>query len=276
MRRNLMQNAIQIFESQEFGKLGVLMIDGKPHFPAGECAKALGYTRPNDAVHQHCRYTVKHRIPHPQSLNKTLEVNYIPEGDLYRLIIRSKLPTAERFEKWVFDEVLPSIRKHGAYINDDVINQMQEDSDYAAELLRNLTAERNRSNNLVNRVAQLTPKAHYHDIILQCPDSIPVTFIAKDYGMSGAAFNKLLYKLNVQFRIGRTWLLYAKHQRNGYTVTNTYTKNGMTTLVHTCWTQRGRFWLYELLKRNGILPTIERMAASEQMSFADAEAFAGS
>ena len=195
--------------------------------------------------------------------------NFIPEGDLYRLIIRSKLPAAERFEVWVFDEVLPSIRKHGAYISDDILRRMQEDSDYAAELLRNLTAERNRNNALVGKVAILAPKALYHDIILQNTDAVQVSIIAKDYGMSAVAFNKLLHRLKVQFRIGKTWLLYKEHHGNGYTVTNTYTKNGATTMIHTCFTQRGRFWLYELLKSHGILPDAEKQAGSEQMTLED-------
>ena len=264
-----MKNTMQIFENHEFGQISVLMIDGKPHFPATECAKALGYRDTTNAIKRHCRWVAKHHLPHPQNPEKTLEVNFIPEGDLYRLIIRSKLPNAERFEFWVFDEVLPSIRKHGAYINDDVIRRMQEDSEYNAELLRNLTAERNRNNALVGRMSILAPKAIYHDIILQCSDAVQVSIIAKDYGMSAVAFNKLLHKLGVQFRIGKTWLLYTEHQGNGYTVTNTYTKNGITTLIHTCWTQRGRFWLYELLKSHGILPEAERRASGGQMSLAD-------
>jgi len=261
-----MQNAIQIFENKEFGQLGVLMIDSKPYFPASDCAKALGYKDTINAIKRHCKGVAKRHI---LTAGGSQTANFIPEGDLYRLIIRSKLPTAEKFEQWVFDEVLPSIRKHGAYINEDVIRRMQEDSEYAAELLRNLTAERNRNNALVGRVSMLVPKALYHDIILQCTDAVQVSIIAKDYGMSAVAFNKLLHKLGVQFRIGKTWLLYTQHQGNGYTVTNTYTKNGITTLIHTCWTQRGRFWLYELLKSQGILPDAEKMAGSGQMSLAD-------
>jgi len=264
-----MQNTMQVFENSEFGKLGVLTIDGKPHFPATECAILLGYSKPHNAVERHCRYSLKRGVPHPQSPDKQIEVNFIPEGDLYSLIIRSKLPAAERFERWVFDEVLPSIRKHGVFINEDVLRRMREDRAYSEELLNILTAERKRYAVLVGRVEQLAPKAIYHDIILQCPDAVQVSIIAKDYGMSAVAFNKLLYRLKVQFRIGRTWLLYQDYQGNGYTVTNTYTKNGLTTLIHTCWTQRGRFWLYELLKSHGILPEAEKTAVGKQMTFSD-------
>ena len=106
---------VMLFENEEFGQLRMIFIDGKQYFMASDVAKALGYVRPNDAVSQHCRATVKHSIP---ISGKEQEVNFIPEGDVYRLIIRSKLPKAEEFEKWVFDEVLPSIRKTGGYIQE--------------------------------------------------------------------------------------------------------------------------------------------------------------
>ena len=119
-------NKMQVFQNSEFGELGVLELEGKPWFPANRCAKVLGYKRPNDALHAHCRYTAKYRIPHPQNPSKEIEVNFIPEGDLYRLITHSKLPGAERFEKWVFDEVLPSIRKTGGYESQAALGHLVE------------------------------------------------------------------------------------------------------------------------------------------------------
>lgn len=111
-------NNLQTFSNSEFGALEVLEIDGKPYFPATACAKTLGYANPKDAIKRHCRWGVKHDLPHPQNPVKTIEMNFIPEGDLYRLIVHSKLPSAERFERWVFDEVLPAIRKQGMYAPD--------------------------------------------------------------------------------------------------------------------------------------------------------------
>ncbi len=108
---------ITIFENEQFGSVRTLQEGEKILFCASDVAKALGYTRPADAVRQHCRYTVKRSIPHPQG-ESTLEMNFIPEGDVYRLIIRSKLPSAEQFETWLFDEVLPTIRKTGSYAID--------------------------------------------------------------------------------------------------------------------------------------------------------------
>lgn len=110
-------NEMQVFQNSEFGSLGVLEINGKPHFPATACAKILGYAKPHNAIAQHRRYSLKQGVPHPQNPGKNVEMNFISEGDLYRLIVHSKLPAAERFERWVFDEVLPSIRQTGGYGN---------------------------------------------------------------------------------------------------------------------------------------------------------------
>ena len=105
---------VTVFNNESFGALRTIERNGEIWFVASDVAKALGYQKPANAVARHCRYTLNWGIPHPQG-NGTLEVNIIPEGDLYRLIIGSKLPSAELFEKWVFDEVLPSIRKTGKY-----------------------------------------------------------------------------------------------------------------------------------------------------------------
>ena len=150
---------------------------------------------------------------------------------------------------------------------------MREDRAYSEELLNILTVERIRNAALYNKVAQLVPKAIYHDIILQCPDAVQVSIIAKDYGMSAVAFNKLLHRLKVQFRMGNTWLLYQEYADKGYTVTKTFLINGRQASMHTYFTQRGRFWLYELLKSHGILPEAEKRA-NRQMTFDDAGASA--
>lgn len=123
-------NELKIFENSEFGKLNVLVIDGKEYFPATECAKILGYTNPYDAITRHCRGLVKREVPIDGIIQTK---NYILEGDLYRLIVKSKLPSAERFEKWVMEEVLPSIRKHGGYLYGQ--EQMTDEEMLCASLL---------------------------------------------------------------------------------------------------------------------------------------------
>lgn len=113
---------LQIFNNEEFGQIRTVEIDGKPYFMASDVAKALGYARPNDAIQQHCRATVKHRTP---ISGKMQDVNFIGEGDMYRLITHSKLESAERFESWVFDEVLPAIRQNGYYENPNLSTEMK-------------------------------------------------------------------------------------------------------------------------------------------------------
>ena len=116
-------NEMQVFQNSEFGELGVLEIEGKPWFPATACAKSLGYKRPADAITAHCKGSVKYRV---LTNGGEQELKFIPEGDLYRLITHSKLPGAERFEKWVFDEVLPSIRKTGGYGSQAALGHLVE------------------------------------------------------------------------------------------------------------------------------------------------------
>lgn len=106
---------MKIFNNSEFGTLEVISINGKEYFPATLCATILGYSNPRDAISKHCRCVAKHDVPHPQNPSKLLSINVIPEGDLYRLITHSKLPAAERFESWIFDEVIPEIRQTGGY-----------------------------------------------------------------------------------------------------------------------------------------------------------------
>lgn len=117
-------NDLKVFSNSEFGELGVLVIDGKEWFPASHCAKILGYANPQKAVRDHCKgdgvtkrsgvsYTTNQ---HGVTTQQTVEIKYINEGNLYRLIVSSKLPAAEKFERWVFDEVLPSIRHNGGYV----------------------------------------------------------------------------------------------------------------------------------------------------------------
>jgi len=261
-----MQNSIQVFENSEFGKLEVMTIDGKPFFPATECAKILGYKEPEKAIRTHCKGVSKMDTPtlNQHGARVIQKVNYIPEGDLYRLIIRSKLPAAEKFERWVFDEVLPSIRKHGAYITDDVLDSLIENPEAAVRLLAKLKDERARKKALEGDVEKLMPKARYYDIILQCPGAVLTTVIAKDYGMTAAMFNKLLHALGVQFRYktNRTWVLYHEHDGKRYTITNTYYRNGKA-YIHMCWTQKGRWFLYNLLAGYGILPQSEISDKSE-------------
>ena len=266
---------LKIFENAEFGEVRTVEIDGKPYFAGTDVARALGYSNPWDAVTRHCKGIVKREgvsettNQHGTTTKQITQMSFIPEGDVYRLIVSSKLPSAERFERWVFDEVLPTIRRHGLYAIDDII----ADPDLGIRALLALKAEREARKALEvenkvkdQQIAELKPKASYYDLILQCPSLLSVTEIAKDYGLSAKALNKMLHDLGVQFSQSGVWFLYSKYQSCGYTQTKTqnYAKPDGTqgARVHTYWTQKGRLFLYDLLKRRGVLPMIERTEAA--------------
>lgn len=161
-------NEIKIFENQEFGKVRALEIDGKPYFCAADVAKALGYSNCNDAVIRHCRAIVKCDTP---ISGKIQEVNYIPEGDVYRLIVRSKLPSAENFEKWVFDEVLPSIRQTGGY---------QMTMPQGKELLALAVLEAQKTIEAQNKdIERMKPKEIFADAVATSSTTILIGELAK-------------------------------------------------------------------------------------------------
>ena len=130
---------LKVFKSSEFGELGVMTVNGKEYFPATRCAKILGYKEPEKAIREKCKGVSKLDTPTAGGIQ---QVNYIPEGDLYRLIVSSKLPAAEKFESWVFDEVLPSIRQAGGYGQNIDLEKIisQTAAAVAAEIMKHMSA----------------------------------------------------------------------------------------------------------------------------------------
>lgn len=226
----------------------------------------MGYTNTRDALNRHVDDEDKKNLT---SRNTTLEnlpnrgLTAVNESGLYSLIFSSKLDSAKRFKRWVTSEVLPAIRKHGIYATDNVIEQTIQDPDYIITVLTEFKKEKERRMLLQQQVGELKPKADYYDQILKSKKLITVNAIAKDYGMSAQALNKILHDLKVQFKQSGQWLLYAKYHDKGYTHSepHRYVKKDGTEdfSLHTKWTQKGRIFLYYLLKENGILPTIEKM-----------------
>ena len=261
-----MENKIEVFTKAEFGELRTVNVGDKIMFVASDVAKALGYSRPADAITAHCKGSVKHRLPTNGGMQ---ELKIIPEGDVYRLITHSKLPAAEKFESWVFDEVLPSIRKHGAYMTEDTIKKAMAEPDFIIKLATELKKEQEQNKQLTETCSQqqqvigeLKPKADYVDRILKSNSLVTITQIAKDYGMSGQGMNKVLHDLHIIYSCNKQWLLYSQHQAKGYTFSETVDiprEDGTTKVVmNTKWTQKGRLFLYETLKKRNLLPLIER------------------
>lgn len=261
-------NELKVFENSEFGSVRTIKIDNEPWFAATDIAKALGYSNPRDAISKHCKGVAKYDTPTSSGIQS---ISYINEGDMYRLIIRSKLPSAEKFEDWVVNEVLPSIRKHGMYATDELINN----PDLLIAVATELKAEREKNKALQaekesleiemlemdKAITEMTPKADYADRILSSTDCMTVSQIAQDYGMSAKRFNRVLANACIQRRVGEQWILYADHQGKGYVRSKTceYAKHDGSTGTKqlTVWTQKGRMFIYERLKNIGIFPEME-------------------
>lgn len=184
--------------------------------------------------------------------------DYIPENVFYRLAMKANNAVAETFQAKIADEILPAIRKTGMYINPQAVISPQ----YLRQLADALEAKDKQIFALTAQIDMNAPKVNYCDSILQCKELVTTTKIAKDYGFSGRAFNRLLHELGVQFKQGDIWLLYQKYSSLGWTQTKSHIyidKSGQEHCrVHTYWTQKGRLGLYKLLKDNGYLPLIEQ------------------
>lgn len=178
-------NELQIFNNNQFGEIRTIGEGDKIFFCGADVAKALGYTNPSKALTDHCRCVTKRYIPHPQAPDKEIEMSFISEGDVYRLITHSKLPTAEKFERWVFDEVLPSIRKHGMYATPTTIEQMIADPANAIKVFSALKQEQERRKELEATVEHNAPKVLFAEAVQASHDSCLVGQLAKMIRQNG-------------------------------------------------------------------------------------------
>lgn len=253
-----MNNELKVFENADFGTIRTTTDEsGKVLFCGADVAKALGYANPRKALIDHCKEkgVTKRDTPTKGGVQA---LSYIDEGNVYRLIAHSKLPSAERFESWVFDEVLPAIRKTGSY-------SVPKDSyliENPAERARRWAEEYEEKQQLALTVEKLKPKADYTDTVLKSKGLLTITQISKDYGMSGQKLNSLLHAFGVQYKQSGQWLLYSKYHGKGYAQSETIefkrSDGSPDTKLETKWTQKGRLFIYARLKANGILPIIER------------------
>lgn len=189
---------------------------------------------------------------------------FIPENVFYRLCMKANNEVAREFQANVCDNILPQIRKTGMYLTDNVFDLMMREPERLGEMLIEYgrTRKENEQLKLDNKIkeqqiTELQPKAEYTDVILQCKDLVTITVIAKDYGKSGVFMNELLHKLGVQYKESGVWFLYQKYAECGYTRTKTFAVGDNNAKTHTYWTQKGRLFIYNLLKENGYLPLME-------------------
>ena len=256
---------LQVFSNAEFGSVRSIMVNNEPYFVGKDVAEILGYKDTAKAIFAHVDAEDKGvgELPTPGGVQNVTIIN---ESGLYSLILSSKLPNAKKFKRWVTSEVLPAIRKHGVFAVDTMLN----DPDAMIAALQAYKEERQRrllleSENAVQKqqLLEMKPKVSYYDVVINSPDLISITEIAKDYGWSAKHMNGYLHSKGIQYKQGdRIWILYQKYAEQGLTSTKTHaylTGDGSThTKVHTYWTQKGRLFIYDLLKKDGILPLIEK------------------
>lgn len=295
-------NQIQMFEHEDLGKIRIINIGGEPWFVGKDVSDILGYSNSRKALLDHVDAQDKLASRFVTS-GQNRSMTAINESGLYSLILSSKLPQAKAFKRWVTSEILPSIRKHGAYVTESTLSKMTNTPGFTETLLDALAEEHSKNvvleghvkalagevktlNNEVDvlegelktledevdvlevsveileasvealddKVETLTPKARYYDRVIHSGDAIPVSIIAKDYGMTAMAFNRLLRDFRIQYKVDGTWLLYKKYANKGYVKTKTFYKSCGGSVVHTYWLQKGRRFLYEVLALSGIYP----------------------
>jgi prophage antirepressor-like protein len=215
---------MEVFENQEFGSIRVLQEAGKTFFCASDVAKALGYVNPYAAVKRHCRGPLTKREGVVQKVNQygdageqVVEISFITEGDVYRLIVHSKLPSAERFEHWVFDEVLPSIRKHGVYMSDSILDQVIQHPEVIYTLAQKLVAEREQLEGIRKQLDAAQPKADYFDTFVNSEDCTCIRNFCKEIGIQEKTAVALLLDHRYLYRSSSGWLMpFADKSARGY------------------------------------------------------------
>ena len=253
-------NTPQIF-SFEKNEVRTVLVDDEPYFVGKDVADVLGYSKTRNAISTHVDDEDKKDAPIQGPLGGTQQMTIINESGLYSLILKSKLPSAKKFKRWVTSEVLPAIRKHGGYLTQEKIEEALLNPDTIIQLATTLKQEREKVAVLEQQVAEYEPKIGYLDMILATTDTVATSQIAADYGMSAIALNRLLHDLGVQHKVGKQWLLYKKHMNQGYTKSETtlipMADGTEKAVMNTKWTQKGRIFIYELLKKHDYFPQLD-------------------
>lgn len=256
-------NELKVFTNETFGQVRTVVKGNEPWFVAADVCRALEISNNRDAL---SRLDADEKdVALTDTLGGKQEMTIVNEPGLYSLVLGSRKPEAKEFKRWITHEVIPSIRKHGMYATDELL----ANPDFAIQVFQELKAEREAKKALqaqnavqAQRIAEMEPKATYYDEVLKCKDSLPTSIIAKDYGWSAKRLNAFLHEKGVQYKLQGTWLLYSKYADKGYTKSETFPYEGSYgnthTAINTKWTQAGRLFIYELMKRNGNKPIIER------------------
>ena len=260
-----MNNKIKVFENAEFGSVRTVTINGEPWFVGKDVCSILNLSNPTIAV---SRLDEDERAKF--NLGRQGDATIVNEPGLYTLVLGSRKPEAKAFKRWITHEVIPSIRKNGVYATPEFLQKTISDHQWAMGVLQALADAQDKIAVQQKQISEMKPKATYYDLVLQTKNAVNITTIAKDYGLSAVTLNKKLHDYGVQYKQGGTWLLYQQHADKGCTKTKTgvYTNKAGEEYasVHTQWTQKGRMFIYEILKEHGILPKMEEESNVIQFS----------
>ena len=260
-----MNNKISVFENAEFGSMRTMVINGEPWFVGKDVCSILNLSNPTIAV---SRLDEDERAKF--NLGRQGDATIVNEPGLYTLVLGSRKPEAKAFKRWITHEVLPSIRKNAVYATPEFLQKTISDPQWAMGVLQALADAQDKIAVQQKQIGEMKPKATYYDLVLQTKNAVNITTIAKDYGLSAITLNKKLHDYGVQYKQGGTWLLYQQYADMGYTKTRTgvYTNKAGEEYasVHTQWTQKGRMFIYEVLKEHGILPKMEEESNVIQFS----------
>lgn len=253
----------QIFNFEKH-EVRMVLVNDEPYFVGKDVADVLGYSNSRKALADHVDSEDKDGVTIRDTIGREQNIIAINESGLYSLILKSKLPSAKKFKRWVTSEVLPAIRKHGGYLTPEKVEEAILNPDTIIKLAMQLKEERTGRLIAEQKVAELQPKADYYDTILSNPSLLPISVIAKNYGMSANKMNLLLHDLGVQYKQGDVWLLYADYQNEGYTHTEMKLWKGSSQMKpNTKWTQKGHIFIYQFLKKHDVYPTIETLFEKE-------------
>lgn len=269
-----MNHQNQVFNHPQFGEIcTVQQEEGKVLFKANDVARSLGYAEAAKAVRTHCKGVSVLDTPIENQYGTVVmqPTKFISESDVYRLVMRSKLPEAEKFQDWVCEEVLPVIRKDGAYLSEKALQRAVTDPEFFIGLANAIRKEKEQrleiesccteQQLLIDRqketIEELGKRSAYAETVLQNKDLVDITQIAQDYGLSGRRLNAILHEKRVQYKSGKQWILYAPYKGNGYVGSETSQLENGKTVMRTRWTQKGRLFIHDLLKADGILPVHE-------------------
>lgn len=260
-------NELQIFNNEKYGEIRTSIINDEPYFMLADVCRVLEIVSPTRTKERLNKNGV-HTMKVIDNLNRPQQATFINESNLYKLAFTSRKKEAEEFTEWVTSEVLPSIRKHGAYLTPDKIEEVLTNPDTIIRLATELKQEREAKQKALVALEQVNkeleeaqPKLTYYDTILNSVGTMTSSQIGADYGMSAIKLNRILNEQKLIKKVNNQWILYAKYQNQGLTESKTFdVEHGsiVGSYVSTRWTQKGRLKIHEILTNLGYVANVDK------------------